>query len=223
MNNNTKFRRTVSLLACTFLATACASPPKAPASWDGLQLQPGKGFTAVYTRPGVEFRDYRSVMLEPVEVSFDKQWSAERARNDLSQRFTPEALEAIDAQMAETFRRIFTAELRRGGYAIVDKPDGNTLRIRPSLVDIYINAPVDISPGHPGTYLVEAARMTLVMELRDGPTGQLLARVVDQKAGASTGSVEISDSVAETPAFRSAVTDWATQLRGGLDEINGKK
>jgi hypothetical protein len=222
MSKTPKTVRLLGMIVATLLTVSCASTPKAPQNWDGLERIASKRFTAVYARPGIEFASYQNVLLDPVEVAFDKQWDPQSAREDLAQRFTPEALEAIDAEIAKEFRRLFAAELRKGGYELVNTAGSNTLRISPSLIDIYINAPVDISAGRPGTYMVEAGRMTLMMELRDGPTGQLLGRVVDQKAGAATGYLEVSDSVAKSPGFRSAVTAWATQLRLGLDEVNGR-
>ena len=43
-----------------------------------------------------------------------------------------------------------------------------------------------MTAGRTQTYTMNAGRMTLVMELRDGPTGQLLARVVDRHVGTDT-------------------------------------
>ncbi len=64
--------------------------------------------------------------------------------------------------------------------------------------------------------------MTLVMELRDGPTGQLLARVLDTKAGSDTGWAQVTNSVTNSADFRRAVRSWAQRLVKGLDKLNGK-
>lgn len=208
----------LSIGACCAVG-ACTSQPTVPQTWEGLVLEPSHLFTAVYVLPDVEFPRYRSVLIDAVEVEFDDAWDADEAAKNLASEFTPEALDSMEIEMEAEFRRIFAAELRNGGYRLVDVPGADTVRLSPSLTDIYINEPVDISRGSPGTYMVRAARMTLVMDLRDGLTGQRLARVVDQQAGARTGFPELSDSVARTPEFRAAVAGWAVQLRDGLDSL----
>jgi hypothetical protein len=62
--------------------------------------------------------------------------------------------------------------------------------------------------------------MTLVMELRDGPTNQLLARVIDQKT--DTGFAQVTNSVTNSADFRRMVRSWAERLVKGLDKANGK-
>ena len=201
------------------MVVACSSKPTVPETWEGLVLEPSELFTAVYVLPDVEFPRYRSVLIDAVEVEFDDQWDADTAAEKLASEFTPEALDSLEDEMAVEFRRIFAAELRRGGYQLVEVSGADTVRLSPSLIDIYNNEPVDISRGSPGTYMVQAARMTLVMDLQDGLSGQRLARVVDQQAGARTVFPELSDSVAKTPGFRAAVAGWAVQLREGLDSL----
>jgi hypothetical protein len=66
---------------------------------------------------------------------------------------------------------------------------------------------------------MDAGRMTLVLELRDGPTGQLLARVVDRHVGSQTGFPTVTNSVTNTAEFRRAVTAWAKRLVKALDKV----
>jgi hypothetical protein len=101
----------------------------------------------------------------------------------------------------------------------------DTLRVSPGLANVYINAP-DTSmstPGRSTTYTTQGAgSMTLVMELRDAPTGQLLGRVIDQKAGTDTGWAQVTNSVTNSADFRRIVRSWAQRLVKGLDTVNGK-
>jgi hypothetical protein len=63
--------------------------------------------------------------------------------------------------------------------------------------------------------------MTLAMELRDGPTGQLLARVVDRHVG-DYAYAQRATSVSNSAEFRRAVNDWAKRLVAALDRVTGK-
>ena len=60
------------------------------------------------------------------------------------------------------------------------------------------------------------------MELRDGPTDQLLARVIDEKVGIDTGWAQVTNSVTNSADFRRTVRSWAQRLVKGLDTVNGK-
>jgi hypothetical protein len=207
--------------ACVaFVASlAFAGPPE---TWDGLEYRKSKGIDALYVRPGVEFKEYRNVMLDPVEVAFDKDWDPNRTNRSVSSRLSAEDLQEIKAGMASEFRRIFAEELAAGGYDVVARPLDDTLRVSAGLADVYINAPDKMTAGRTTTYTVNAGRMTLVMELRDGPTGQLLARVVDQHVGIDTGFAQVANSVSNTAEFRRAVKAWADRLVKALDKVSGK-
>jgi hypothetical protein len=66
--------------------------------------------------------------------------------------------------------------------------------------------------------------MTLVLECRDGPTGQLLARVLDGRADETAGnSFQWTTKASNTHAARLILKDWARKLREGLDRLNGKE
>jgi hypothetical protein len=69
------------------------------------------------------------------------------------------------------------------------------------------------------TYTANSGRMTLVLELRDSVTGELLARVVDTQSGRTSGTWNITNRVTNTADARRAITAWATALRRGLDDL----
>jgi hypothetical protein len=78
-----------------------------------------------------------------------------------------------------------------------------------------------MSAGRSRTYVMDAGRMTVVMQLADSITGQLLARVVDEKRASSYGRLQWSNSVTNSAEARRAFSQWADALCKGLDEVNG--
>ena len=50
-----------------------------PVDDEGLSPLSVKGLDHVYARPGVNLGQYSKVMLDPVEVSFSKNWTPDRA------------------------------------------------------------------------------------------------------------------------------------------------
>lgn len=210
----------LSLVACGLLVPAASFAAKAPETWDGLEQRKAKGVDAVYVRPGVDFAGYRNVLIDPVEVAFDKNWKPNRT-GSASRRLSTDEIEKIRAEMASEFRRIFAEELAAGGYDVVAAPLDDTLRVTAGLADVYITAPDTMSAGRTRTYTRSAGRMTLVMELRDGPTGQLLARVVDRHEDDSMYA-QWTTSVSNSAEFREAVKGWAKRLVKGLDGVTGR-
>jgi hypothetical protein len=213
----------IAALAVALVAAPAISKQKPPATWDGLELTPRKGLDLVYLRPGAQFKGYTNVMIDdPVEVAFDKNWDPNENVRSLSRRMSEDDIQKIRSEMAVELRKVFIEELTKGGYAVVDKPGAETLRVRAGLADVYINAPDRQEPGRVTYYTMESGRMTLVMELRDGPTGQLLSRVIDQKVGGDMGTLQMTNSVTNSADFRRAVRAWADRLVKGLDKVNGK-
>ena len=212
-------------LAMALLAATTVWAEKPPQTWDGLELTKKKGLDLVYIRPNVEFKAYKDVMIDKLEVAFDKNWDPNRSVKGTAGRLSTEDMQRIKDDMAKEFQKVFVEELGKGGYAVVEKMGDDTLRVTPGLANVYINAP-DTSmstPGRTTTYTTQGAgRMTLVMELRDAPTGQLLARVLDTKAGSDTGWAQVTNSVTNSADFRRAVRSWAQRLVKGLDKLNGK-
>jgi hypothetical protein len=209
-------------LAVALVAATSAIAEKPPATWDGLELTKRKGLDLVYIRPNVAFKVYKDVSIDGLQVAFDKNWDPNENTRGASRRMSTADIEKIRSDMVTEFRKVFVEELGKGGYAVVDKPGDDTLRVSPGLADVYINAPDRMEAGRVTTYTTDAGRMTLVMELRDGPTNQLLARVIDQKAGTDMGFAQVTNSVTNTAEFRRMVRSWAQRLVKGLDKVNGK-
>ena len=114
-----RFRTLLPLLLvlCATALAGCASTRNAPPEeWDGLVRQPGTRLGAVFVRPDAEIVGYRSVMIDPVEVSFARNWDPNRGGRSQLGRLDAGDMAAIQAGVAELFRETFRAELERGGY-----------------------------------------------------------------------------------------------------------
>jgi hypothetical protein len=216
-------RPSLRTCAAAFLAlafAACATTP--PAQWDGLRLQRSAALDQVYLRPGATFAGYRRVRLEPAEVSFDKAWNPNAAERDLTRQVTPKDAQAMKDALSKMLHETFAAELQKGGYTLTDDVAPDVLRVTPSIVDLYVNAPDVPGAGRVQTYVMDAGRMTLVVEARDAVTGQLLARVVDTKRGTDWGRLTWANAVTNAAEAQRAITAWAKALRAGLDRVGGR-
>jgi hypothetical protein len=59
--------------------------------------------------------------------------------------------------------------------------------------------------------------MTLIAELFDSESGEILARVVDRREGRNSGRMELSSSVVNAAEAASIASGWARILRNSID------
>jgi Protein of unknown function (DUF3313) len=185
-----------------------------PPDDEGLVAVNVKGLDHVYARPGANLSQYDKIMLDPVEVSFSKNWKPDPAGGPIT---------AAEKQtIRDGLARIFRDELQKqlggpGGYPLVHTADADVLRIRAEIRDLYINAPDVPRAASKRTYAVSVGEMRLVAELRDASTGSLIARVIDYKKDPDAPWLHLTTRVDNAAAARRAVADWAKILRRRLD------
>ena len=119
--------------------------------------------------------------------------------------------------LAREFHDLFPEALTKGGYTLADEDGYNVLRVTPQIVNLYIAAPDKPASGRNRTYVANTGHMTLVLELRDSVTQQLLGRVVDSVQGRRSGTFQLASSVTNLAAARAAVTNWADVLLTALN------
>jgi hypothetical protein len=215
------FFRPMAVVVCASILAGCATTATKQ-EWDGLVRQPGTRLDAVFVKPDAEIAAYRSVLLDPVEVRFARNWEPNRGGRSGLNRLDAGDLAEIQRSLADLVREMVGAELARGGYSLVDTAGPDTLRVTAAIVDLYITAPDTMPAGRSRTYTANSGRMTLVAELRDSMTGEILARAVDARSGRSAGTWTVTNRVTNTADARRAIQVWATALRRSLDEMYGR-
>ncbi len=209
----------IALVIAALALGACATAPQHPQTWDGLDLYPQKKLSAVYLKPDASFARYTEIMIDPLHVSFDKNWDPQTGTTS----FRRVDVDKIKGALAAGFKTVFEETLTADGkYRIVTEAGPNTLHIIPAIVDLYINAP-DTSmqtAGRVTSYTVDPGRMTLAAEFRDGTSDALLARVVDKEEGIESGFLQVTNSVTNTADAKRIMKKWAKIVRDGLDNVH---
>jgi hypothetical protein len=209
----------LALMVAGVATPAPAAEP--PAEWDGLNRTPSKQVDLLYVRSGASLAGYQRLRLDPVQVAFDKNWTPNRDARSLSQRISSADMEKIKTDLATEFRKILKAELGKSGYGFVDENGEDVLRVTAAIADLSITAPGN-SDARSRSYVANAGAMTLVLELRDSVSGQLLARVIDRQEARANGRFEVSSRAANSGEAITVMSRWAGLLRKGLEDVKGQ-
>jgi hypothetical protein len=197
---------------------AAAEPPK---EWDGLQLRKSKRVQRLYVRPEASLTGYKRVRLARLVVAFDKNWDPNRSRT-MTQRLTNDDFEKIRNALADQFAKTTKEVLEKRGYQLTDNAGPDVLDVSPFVVDLYIAAPDKMSAGRSYTFTADPGHMTLVAELRDAETQQILARALDAQSTNWGDTFQLATSVSNMAAAQSVIARWARALAEALDAANGK-
>jgi hypothetical protein len=213
----------------TLLAAACGglvdgskahSAEPAPTTWDGLVHVPSKKFKLVYLAPGADFRPYSKVIVDPTEISFDKDWI--RQWND-QQVSTEGQISAYDIKSAvaegvKSATNVFDKAFADGGYQVVATPGPDVLRVRTGIMNVVVAAPDVLERGRTFANTRAAGAATFVVEARDSESNALLGRVVDERLAGDNGVIR-RNSVTNHSDFLQLAKSWATDSVTGLNEL----
>jgi hypothetical protein len=215
----------LSMLMPSAFAAKVSKEVEARMSHDGLQQIKLKEVDLAYARPGASLAAYSKVMLDPVEVSFSKYWDPKRTGSNF--KLSNEEREDIRSGMATIVQEEFAKTLQaKDGYPVVKEAGPDVLRVKVSIIDLYVNAPDTLAAGRTRTYVASAGEATLVAELRDSETGQVLARMVDRREARNfPGQLTWSNRVMNAQEAEIMASAWAKVLRKSLDKAHeiGKK
>jgi hypothetical protein len=211
---------TAGLLFATL--TFAADPPAAApgaANGEGLVEVRVRGLQQYLVQPDADLARYRAIMLDPVEVSFDRRWEPRPAGREL----TVEEKTKLRADVARVVQKEFISELSGGGYRIVTEPGDDVLRVRAEIRNLYLNAPDVQRSSRTQTFTRSAGELTLVAELRDSASGALIARALDRYEDPEDFWFQPTTSIDNNEAVRQAAESWARGLRSQLDKARAVK
>jgi hypothetical protein len=209
----------VALAGATSLPAATKQEFEEATSADGLEKINVKNVDVAYARPGMTLAAYTKVRVEPVQVTFRKDFSPEKAGSRM--KLTTSQLEKIRSEVATIVQDEFTRELARGSYVTTDKAGPDVLQIHADIANLYVNAPDTMEAGRANSYTMSAGEMTLVMTLADSETGAVLARVYDRRKARETGQITWTTGITNRAEAADAARFWAGILRARLDAARG--
>ena len=204
---------------------ACASNKPPTTTHDGLVLDQSVTAAEVYKRPGASLAGYDEYGLTPCKVAFKKNWMRDQnqSRLDLNNRVTQKEVDRIKDRLSTECDKHFRAALEQApAYKLVESfSEGEkVLILEPAIINLDIAAPDVMSPGMSRTYTTSAGEMTLLLEVIDATTHEVLFRVVDRKRARDTAWLQWTNSVTNQSDADRALRHWAGKLREALDKAH---
>jgi len=201
-------------------ASGCGPQPTQPTpigevDIEGLQQVPARNFEAAFVRPGVTFTDYTKLKVEELELAFrtpDREQNQFPLGEDQKTRFRA----AMATAFGEELGKLKSVE-------VVTEPGPEVIALHVRVQDIVARAPGRRvgGGGRAGFALETVGEMTLVLELRDAQSDEVLVRVFDRQAVAGAAMVSVDSVVSTWDGVERLVGRWASQSREGLERLLG--
>lgn len=210
----------IVLFAAPVTTIADDAPQIPQTTAEGLVLVPKvEGLAYVWAEPGVDLSQYKRINLVEPSVAFKKNWRRNYNRNavDLASKIKTSDITRIQKGVAELFMDVFTKELEAGGYTLTTEKAEDVLTVKADILDLDINAPDIPSSGAMATAVTSAGSMSLIMELFDSETDDLLAKAMDATSDRESMVLQFQSGAANKQAARKMMEPWAKALREGLD------
>lgn len=189
--------RKLIILSMAILGVAGASGVQAAVPTNAEGLVPVRSWLLdqLYLRPGIDLAGYRKIMIDPAQVEFRPDWNRDFADPHARlRRLSQDAVDRIGRDTAANMERALADAFRGRGYEVVSAPGPGVLRLSPSVADLYVNAAEDLMTG--GTtrsFTKDVGEATLVLDARDGASGELIGRIVDRRTARETKGQQIPD------------------------------
>jgi hypothetical protein len=204
-----KFASVVLTTSALFAGCATAPPRPDADNDDGLVRVETAMLDELYVAPNVSLANYRRVMLDPIEVTFKKDWRKDHPE------MRDQEFEELRARLADMLREKLVTELARGGYVIAEAPDKDVLQLHATLEDVNLVAPETAPDKKILAYT--NGDMTLRVKGFDAPSGALVARARDYEADPQSRLLERADRISANIAAKQIFEKWAEALRSALD------
>ena len=174
-----------------------------------------------YVKPGMSLQGYTKLMIDEVTVAYQKEPRSSRQSPGASEQnfaLRPSQMDNLKSWFHEAVVKELTKD---DGYEIVDAPGPDVLRVSAYLVDLVVRVPTEKTAGRQYTRARSYGEVTLVLELHDSESEEILGRVADRRD--PTRNTDNSLAIV-SPTYVKADVErlfgyWANVLREGLDRV----
>jgi hypothetical protein len=198
----------------------------AQAQADGELVKGKSSFKETWVNPKADFTSYNKILLGDAQFEFRDVGPGQKYRSNMRSTGTKSEFGILEEDR-EKFESVvgeaFTKELSRSKkFDIVTEAGPGTILLEGAVLDIVSHVPPEIT-GMSETYLATVATATLVLELLDSQTGEVLAYVEERrKIGRPGGQIDQFSRPANSVTVWAEITRWArgaaSRLRSSMEK-----
>jgi len=181
---------------------------------DGLVRVPSRRSGGVFREPGWPFSQYRRLIVEPVTVSFIRDWEKTHEKE-----LSDNEIRRIRDETAKSFREEFERELiGRAKYSLANEAAADVLIVVPTITELDIPAP-DSDNIDKDSYAPRSVALRVTGDLRDAVSGRLVGRVDTFAGGERYGMNELRPANRGSNAHevKYGISKWTRLLREALN------
>jgi hypothetical protein len=196
------------------------SGPDAEVTVDGLHRVDNSIMEFAYVKPGMSLQGYTKLMIDEVTVAYQKEPRSSRQSPGASEQNYALRSSQMDDLKSWFYEAVVNALTKDDGYEIVDAPGPDVLHVSAYLVDLVVRVPTETT-GRQYMRTRSYGEVTLVLELHDSESNEILGRVADRRD--PTRNTNNSLAIV-SPTYVKADVErlfeyWANVLREGLDRV----
>ncbi len=216
--------RFVALAAVLALLAGCQT--EAPTfqedgelSYDGLRKVKNSRLKLAWAKPDTDLTGYSKIRLIGAGIEYRAVKPLAGASRMTSSR-TDFPLDAEQrGRLEKTAREVFIEELSKSKYfTLVNEEGPDVLEIKGALLDVVSTVPPQ-PVGRGDIYLSKIGEATLVLEIRDSESNEILARGVERRSIEPVFAIR-SSKPTNASEVRRALRKWATILTTALDSFH---
>ncbi len=214
--------------AAAVLLAGCISTPEpryasedaAALTDDGLRLLERAGFQRAWVRPGASFGEYDGIWLRYRDIAYRRPPRRSREPIYWTGGDNYALPDDLYARLTEDIHEIFKDELDGPGLRQAEGSGPGILDARVGLIDLVVHAPLDPRAGADNVYMDSVGSVTVLIDLHDSVSGELIARVVE-RAGIATATDRPIQATAGSAIYetRRLLRGWAQRLRALLEAM----
>jgi len=212
-------RGALATIAAALVFSGCSSVATSPSSagalnFEGLETLKSRYFDIALVRPGVDFAAYSGLLLATPELAFrtpDRSQQEFPLSDEQKVQFHELLASRFDAQLSQMKR-----------LKLVDAAGPDVLLLKIRVQDINATIPPNGGGrvGRAAVFLQAAGEATLVLELYDSRSGEVLARVADVRAVEGAAMLQKDGGAVTTwSAIDELCEQWAITARERLDKL----
>jgi hypothetical protein len=216
----------LSVLVAAAITSACAAAPAPPPSiapdaepsLDGLYPVDNSIMQYAEVKRDLDLSGYDAFILGPVEVAYQKDPAVRTpGSSDANYALTPRQMETLKEGFREEIERALTED---DGYELVTEPGPNVLRLDAYLLDLVVRFDREATAGRNRQFTDSWGEVSMILELRDSQSGEILARVGDRRdpTRSTYELVEVRSTFVRADVTR-LFRHWGTTLRERLDAV----